>query len=542
MGREVAQNTLALFREQGLHAHCLTLTAKEKICFNEEVNCAPEKCPWSKGHFDRITGAVEAIYPALDWTRSRIEAIAREHQFCPFDLSLELATYADVVICDYNYVYDPRVFLRHLFADDTRRDVFLVDEAHNLVDRAREMYSAQLEKREVLAARRLVKPLSKGLGSILTKVNQLFLDRLNGLDEKGFAVSSLPTTLLDHLESYCRAFESFREANRARDLKALEPLLEFYFRCYNFVSIGDLAQKEHVTWHERERRNLRTKIFCMDPSRLLREHHTWAHATIFFSATLSPADYFVDLLGGDEESHRITLPSPFPRDNLLLLLNDRVGTTWKKRAGSYDTVAQGIAAFVKERAGNYLVFFPSFAYLEEVARRVTALVPGIPLISQERAMSEEAREAFLERFAHAPGGLLAFAVMGGVFGEGIDLRGELCIGAVIVGVGLPGVSGQQNLIRDYFDEKTGLGFQYAYQYPGFIRVMQSLGRVIRSGTERGAVLLMDERFGWSQYRKLFPDHWSHYRVIRNVASMRSALAQFWDGHPEEIVVEYEEEY
>ncbi|MBU1536427.1 PD-(D/E)XK nuclease family protein [Myxococcota bacterium] len=533
LGRQVVEDTLDRMRATGMSLRSVSLTAKEKLCFNSEVTCEPEECPWAKGHFARINGAVEAIHGVEAWDRELIEMTARDHRVCPFDLSLELASLADVVVCDYNYVYDPRVFLRHLFGDETSRYLFLIDEAHNLVDRAREMYSASLDKQSVLAARKLLKTHDTTCYKLLGHVNSFLLQQMREVQacEGMFHVDEeLPRELLDHMESFCRAFEVFLEKHRKRKIPEMKALLEFYFLSHNFLQIGEIARREHVTWYEAQKANLTVRIFCIDPSRLLRERHQWAYASVLFSATLTPLDYFSQILGGLPRLGTLILQSPFPRENLLLLIHDRIGTSYKKRANSYEAIARSVLSLSGERKGNYLVFFPSYKYMSEVAARVRALDPKTKTIIQEPSMSERARESFLSQFGHDGDGILAFAVMGGIFGEGIDLRGERLIGAIIVGVGLPAVTGQQNLIREYFDRERGMGFQYAYQFPGFIRVMQSLGRVIRSPDERGVVLLIDERFGWSQYQRLFPGHWKHYRVTRGEATIRSAAALFWEDH------------
>jgi DNA excision repair protein ERCC-2 len=326
------------------------------------------------------------------------------------------------------------------------------------------------------------------------------------------------------LENALKEAETWLARNQPADFR--DSLLKLYFRLHAFQRTAQLYDERFVTITE-PGRFTRIRIFCLDPSFLLRQALARGKAAIFFSATLSPIDYYRSLLGGDPEDPRLQLPSPFPPEHLAVLVQDRIRTHFKARAETLADVVAAIRALVQGRPGNYLVYLPSYQYLTTVQEQFHALEPAIPILVQRPGMSEPEREAFLAAFAVEHGEtLVGFAVMGGVFGEGIDLVGDRLIGAVIVGVGLPQLCIERDLIRDYFQAQTGAGFDYAYTFPGMNRVLQATGRVIRSETDRGVVLLIDARFAEPRYRRLFPAWWQPARV-RSLSDIGQALRRFW---------------
>jgi Rad3-related DNA helicase len=590
VGRTVAQQALADLRRAGVRLRALTLTAKEKICVQEGQPCDPTTCPFARGYYDRRQPAMRAALAREEITRLVLEAIAREHQVCPFELSLDLSCWVDVVVCDYNYVFDPKVYLRRHFAEEGGDCAFLVDEAHNLVDRAREMFSADLETGEIQEVRRAVKEAAPRCAQALSKLSSamrklcgpaapppepadasdpaLELDlrpfpapgsdaRAGGRPaahdprgerdsprafmlspgggERAYRASDgvrvlrtgaagLEAGLTEPLESALKEAESWLARNEAADFR--ESLLELYFRLHVFQRTAELYDERYVTIIE-PGRSIRVRLFCLDPSFLLGEALGRGKAAVFFSATLTPIDYYRTLLGGSGEDRVLQLPSPFAPEHLAVLVQDRIRTHLKARAASLADVVQAIAAVVEGRRGNYMVYFPSYQYLRAVQEQFHALHPGVPMLVQRPGMSEAEREAFLAAFAAEHGKtLVGFAVMGGVFGEGIDLVGDRLIGAIIVGVGLPQLCVERDLIRDYFQEATGAGFDYAYTFPGMNRVLQATGRVIRSESDRGVVLLIDARFAEHRYRRLFPPGWEPVRV-RSLREIREELRKFW---------------
>jgi len=557
VGRAVAQKALADLRQAGLRLRSLTLTAKEKICVQEGQPCDPAACPLARGYYDRCKVAMRDALAREEITRPVLEAVAHEHQVCPFELSLDVSSWVDVVICDYNYVFDPKVYLRRHFAEEPGDYAFLVDEAHNLVDRARDMFSADLDTREIQEVRRALKQAVPRCAKALTRLGSALrklgrpvtpaweppevsdpaaeLSLFSAESAAGVppapvspvkvqALRDFPTDLLVPLEAALKETETWLAQNQPADFR--ESLLELYFRLRSFQRTAQLYDERFVTITE-PGRAIRVRLFCLDPSFLLRQALARGKAVIFFSATLAPIDYYRSLLGGNSEDPLLQLPSPFPPKHLAVLVQDRIRTQLKARARTLPDVVEAIRALVGSRPGNYLVYLPSYQYLTAVQEQFHTLEPAIPILVQRPGLSEAEREEFLAAFAveHAQT-LVGFAVMGGVFGEGIDLVGDRLIGAIIVGVGLPQLCMERDLIRDYFQEQTGAGFDYAYTFPGMNRVLQATGRVIRSETDRGVVLLIDARFSEPRYRRLFPSWWLTARVS-NSSQITSAVLPFW---------------
>lgn len=582
VGRAVAQKALADLRQVGLRLRSLTLTAKEKICVQEGQPCDPAACPFARGYYDRCKPAMRDALAREEITRPILETVARKHQVCPFELSLDVSSWVDVVICDYNYVFDPKVYLRRHFAEEPGDYAFLVDEAHNLVDRARDMFSADLDTREIQDVRRALKdtlprcaralsrlsstmrklaPVAQTSKSAVSQVSkpatpqisqqpadlevgdtagleacatgelELFQSgkRAGGPPAPAFAAApfttrDFPADLLPPLEGALKEAETWLARNQPADFR--ESLLELYFRLRSFQRTAQLYDERFVTITE-PGRSARVRLFCLDPSFLLRQALARGKAAVFFSATLTPIDYYRSLLGGNSEDPLLQLPSPFPPKHLAVLVQDRIRTQLKARVRTLPDVVEAIRALVGSRPGNYLVYLPSYQYLTAVQEQFHTLEPAIPILVQRPGLSEAEREEFLAAFAveHAQT-LVGFAVMGGVFGEGIDLVGDRLIGAIIVGVGLPQLCMERDLIRDYFQEQTGAGFDYAYTFPGMNRVLQATGRVIRSETDRGVVLLIDARFSEPRYRRLFPSWWLTARVS-NSSQITSAVLPFW---------------
>jgi DNA excision repair protein ERCC-2 len=566
VGRAVAQKALTDLRRAGLRLRALTLTAKDKICVQAGQPCDPATCPLARGYYDRCKPAMRDALAREEITRQVLETAAREHQVCPFELSLDVSSWVDAVICDYNYLFDPRAYLRRHFAENGGNYGFLVDEAHNLVDRAREMFSADLNSRELQEVRRAIrvplprcaKALSR-LSSAMRKLSGLAAPsteppattdpsvELNLFPKSGAGVSpaqvtvspampsrasgcrtnqEFPSDLMPLLEDALKEAETWLARNHPADFR--DSLLELYFRLHSFRRTAELYDERYVTIIE-PGTSVRMRLFCLDPSFLLRQALARGKAAVFFSATLTPIDYYRALLGGTPEDPLLQLPSPFPPENLAVLVQPRIRTHLKARAETLADVVEAIGALVQGRPGNYLVYLPSYQYLTAVQEQFHALEPTVPILVQRPAMSEPDRDAFLAAFAVEHGEtLVGFAVMGGIFGEGIDLVGDRLIGAVIVGVGLPQLCVERDLIRDYFQASTGAGFDYAYTFPGMNRVLQATGRVIRSETDRGVILLIDARFIEPRYRRLFPRWWQSVSV-RSVNEIRAALRQFWQA-------------
>ncbi len=580
VGRTVAEKAFNDLRQSGARLRTLTLTAKDKICVQAGQPCDPVSCPLAKGYYNRHKAAMRAALEHDEITRPVVEAVSQRCQVCPFELALDLSTWVDAVICDYNYVFDPKVYLRRHFGDEPGDYAFLVDEAHNLVDRAREMFSAELGLAEIRETRRAIQHAvprcARALGRLGSAIRRLCqapggagaepaappgrgptgaategsevedlelwqprtpepLQALPIPAGDGLAWRDLPAELLPPLETALKEAEAWLAQNRPAGFR--QALLEMFFRLHSFQRTAALFDERFVTLCQSAstpaprrvaaKGDAVVRLFCLDPSRLLRQALARGKAAIFFSATLTPPEYYRDLLGGQAGDAMLQAASPFPSENLAVLLHDRIRTRYDSRAQTLPEVAEAIGALTEGRRGNYLVYFPSYQYLAAVQEQFQLRYPGVRLLAQRPGMSDAEREAFLAAFAadHAET-LVGFAVMGGIFGEGIDLVGERLIGAVIVGVGLPQLCLERDLIRGRFQETTGSGFDYAYTYPGMNRVLQATGRVIRSETDRGVVLLIDTRFAEPRYRRLFPAGWRPARV-RDAAQIGQAASRFW---------------
>ena len=529
-GRLVAEKALEDMRQADLYLKSVTLTAKEKICFCPPVNCDPEICVFARDYFSKVKKALEEIGQYQAFTRPVIEEIARRYEICPFEFSLDLALWMDCIICDYNYTFDPRVYLHRFFDFTSEPYIFLVDEAHNLPDRAREMYSAELDKKTVLHLQRTLKPHLPGLAKKLNAVNKLLLEKLTACKAQGkpsLVEYELPVKLLEALREFRQKAEDWLVLNQAAEFR--QELLEFYFLCSNYLRTAEYFDTFYVSYFERQGQgDLKAKLFCLDPAPMLAGPLARSQSTIFFSATLLPMDYFMKLLTGEVIYQKKIFQSPFPTENVSLLIHNGIGTKYTQRADSYAAIASTIETVCSAHVGNYLVYFPSYAYLAAVLELLKERLPQEQLLVQDRGMTDAARQDFLDQFsASNQGTLVGLAVMGGVFGEGIDLVGERLIGAVVVGVGVPQIGLERDLIKAYFDHQNASGFAYAYQYPGFNRVLQATGRVIRTETDRGIIVLVDERFTHTRYRHLFPTHWRGYQVVKNTIEIEEKLARFW---------------
>lgn len=526
--RQVAQEALERMRRGGLQLKTLILTAKEKICFCEKPSCHPEICAYAKGHYDRVNEAIlEAIRESDDLSRKAVEEYARKHTVCPFELSLDLSLLADCVICDYNYVFDPRAYLRRFFADSKGDYVFLIDEAHNLVDRSREMFSSELWKTHFYQAKKEYKGRSKALDKILNSINKAMVALRKQCAEEGYFVTAArQEEFLKLISKYTSVCEAVLKEHQ--DLGEDSNFLQLYFEALHFMTIADFYDEGYVTFVEAQGSEVILKLFCLDPSYLLGEALQRGGSAVLFSATLSPLEYFREMLGGGKEDRILALDSPFNKQNLSVITAESVSTKYQNRELSRQEVVELIGTFISSRKGNYIVYFPSYKYMNDVFPEFTAAYPDVAAVVQEASISEEGREDFLACFQENPEQTyVAFCVLGGIFSEGIDLKGDRLIGTVIVGVGLPQLSVQQNIIKDYFNNKNARGYEYAYMYPGMNKVLQAAGRVIRSEGDTGAILLIDERYSRRSYISLFPKHWLPYRRIKDAQELRKALDSFW---------------
>ncbi|WP_242866832.1 ATP-dependent DNA helicase [Abyssisolibacter fermentans] len=506
--RQAAEEAFGVLRKKDLRFKTITLTAKEKICFLDECKCNPDDCKFAKGHFDRINEALlDIIRNEDDLSRTVIEQYANKHKVCPFEFALDLAIWADCVICDYNYVFDPIVYLKRFFETDESNYTFLIDEAHNLVDRAREMYSAQLNKQDFLDLKRKIKDSEPKIIKHLNKVNSFMLTMKKQCGDNNYHIqSSEPDELYYILMKLSRELEEWLSENQKADY--YNELLELYFDVYSFLKISEFYDEKYITYVEKDKKDVKLKLFCQDPSLMLSMCINRGKSSVFFSATLTPLEYFRDILGGNEQDYTMYLESPYDPDNLQLYIAHQISTRYKDRDKTKDLIVSNIEKIVNNKK-NYLIFFSSFKYMNNIADIFIERNPEVNVIVQSNNMSEIEREDFLKQFNENNTETLAgFCVLGGLFSEGIDLKGDRLSGAIVVGVGLPQICLERNIIRDYFNEKNSKGFEYAYMYPGMNKVLQAVGRVIRTEDDKGTVLLIGERFAYNSYKKMFPKHWN----------------------------------
>ena len=528
--RTVAEQAFSLLKEKGLLYKTITLTAKEKICFCEEAECNPDACPYAKGHFDRVNDAVfDLITHSGDWSREVLEEQAKKHMVCPFEMSLDVSNWADAVICDYNYAFDPQAHLKRFFSESGKGEyLFLIDEAHNLVERGREMYSASLYKEDLLEVRKLVKAEDPKLAKGLSECNQQFLELKRECEHYQIlkSVSHIALKLMNVLSK----LEDYLE--ECKDAEKKKRVLDFYFAVRSFLNIHDIMDENYVIFSEMmEDGRFQIKLFCVNPAVNLQNYLEQGNSTIFFSATLLPVHYYKKLLSVEKDDYAVYAHSSFPQENKFLFIGTDVSTRYTRRGEStYQRFARYIAVMAEQKKGNYMAFFPSYRFLEEVHTCFLECVDHeVDSICQVSYMDEEQREEFLEEFEQErEKSLVAFCVMGGIFSEGIDLTEDKLIGAVIAGTGLPQVCTEREILKQYFNAADMDGFDYAYLYPGMNKVLQSAGRVIRTESDRGVILLLDDRFREMRYREVFPREWQQYQ-LGSVKNLEQEIRTFWES-------------
>lgn len=527
--RTVAEEAFRILRSRGLVFTAVTITAKEKLCPMEKAECNPEACPYAKGHFDRVNEAVfDILHLEQEMDRETVLRYAEKYRVCPFEFCLDISSWTDGIICDYNYVFDPNVRLKRYFADGASGDyLFLVDEAHNLVSRAREIYSASVYKEDFLEVKRIIKGKSPRLERQLDRCNKLLLSMKREcgdwqLLEDVTGLTAGIMTAFSYMETFMEEFPEFPER---------ETVLDFYFCLRDFLNVYEELDGHYRIYEEnREDGSFLVRLFCVDPSRLLSRCMDQGASTILFSATLLPVRYYKTLLSGNQEDYAVYVNSPFPEENRLLMVAEDVSSRYTRRSPSeYRKVADYIRIVTQSRPGNYMVFFPSYQYMDEIEEILEEEPLKADLLVQGQGMGEAEKTEFLEEFekerSHS---LAAFCVMGGVFSEGIDLKEERLIGVIVVGTGLPMVCVEQEVLKGYFDETEEKGFDFSYQYPGMNKVLQAAGRVIRTPEDRGVILLLDDRFLRRDHLELFPREWEHFQVV-NRGNAARCLEDFWNG-------------
>lgn len=524
-GVEAAFNATKLLVEKGLRVVAIQITAKEKICACPGRGCNPDECPFAKNYYGKVRNAIiEAVTHELLLSKDVITEYAMQHQICPFEYELDLSLFSDIIICDFNYLFDPIVYMRRYFDEDNYRMVGLIDEAHNLVERGRDMYSASIDYYEFKRMKNSLKDYNhKELKTAIRRISKLFKAYQEEKEEGYNLLDDIDNKILNALSNFQKCCSDFMKKEHQ---KVTDELKDFYFSTIRFSKIADFFDENFKFFIYKDQKEISLNIYNLDPSSLIGESLKKLEAAVLFSGTLSPLDYYVQMLGGNEDSPVLKIPSPFPKENFKLMIAPNVSTTYKNRDNTILEVVDYIKTMVDQKVGNYFVFFPSYKYLNSVLAKFDE--SQYELHVQKSEMSESEKIRFLDNFQANPKTThIAFAVLGGIFSEGIDLLHDRLIGAIIVGVGLPQISYERDLIRNYFNENEENGFEYAYVKPGMNRVMQAVGRVIRSEEDVGAVLLIDERYMHRQYQDLFKAEWNNYRVVLTIDDLKDELVSFY---------------
>ncbi|PKK93895.1 MAG: ATP-dependent DNA helicase [Tenericutes bacterium HGW-Tenericutes-6] len=525
-GKKVAIDTMDILHEAGLKSKTLELTSRDTICFQEKRECDPNKCPFAKGFFDRLKDAMMDIFEHETlMKRETVELYARKHMVCPFEFSLYVSYFVDVIICDYNYVFDPRAHLIRYFEDTTYKPLLLIDESHNLIQRSRDMYSSTLKTSDLITLRRQASKLKPSIRNAVKKVLDAFMnyeEKLGGLETLHF--KTMDDDFMDSLLYLLKKIE--KAIKETPNYPKKHEVMEGYLSILGFTRLYEYYNDAYVTIVESKDDDIYVTMQCLDASMYLYDiMKQKAYGTVLFSATLYPTPYYQTLLTkGQGETLKIR--SPFNPDHLKLVVMDHISTRYQDRLSSIPFVIDVIKSVIEAKKGNYIVFFPSYQYLNQIYDALPQALKEVVMI-QERDMSHITRNETLKSFENINQNTLAFFVMGGMFAEGIDYVGDMLHGVICVGVGLPQLSYMNQLLKDYYELKFNQGFDYAYTYPGMNKVIQAVGRVIRRDEDRGIAILIDDRFNTGTYKKLFPIEWKKPEVIRDKDKLSQALIKFW---------------
>lgn len=528
MGKKVALKTVELLMDKGLISKTIEITAKDQICFQAVRDCDPEKCPYSKGYYNRIYKAVQDLYENEDLlSKEVISKYALKHNVCPFEFSLDASYYADIIICDYNYAFCPLTHLIRYFDDETKyAPILLVDEAHNLVSRSRDMYSGYITKIKILTLAKFAKENNWNIAAELKEVLKIINQYEEKLNQVNYQVIDFDDYFVIAINKLYNKIESYLEDNKAINNK--NDIIKIILELYRFNKSADFFEEDFVYTIEKTDIDIIITINCLDASKyILKTLKERTVGSIFFSATLYPIDYYKNLLT-QNEGQFVQIPSPFDPYNLNLINVNDVSTRYKDRPNSIDKIIDVINILGSSKVGNYIVFFPSYKYLSMVNDELKNCNFTFDYIIQKRDFTIKEREEVINLFNNNDKTQIALFVMGGMFAEGIDYLGDMLSGVIIVGTGLPMYGGYNNVIKSHFDNKFNNGFDYAYTYPGFNKVIQAVGRVIRTETDRGIAILIDDRFVTNKYQRLYPNEWYHMKRISNIDTIREDINNFWN--------------
>jgi DNA excision repair protein ERCC-2 len=526
-GKKIALDSMDILHEANLETKTLEITSKDAICFLDKRECDPEKCPYAKGFFDRLTDATKDIFDSEKlMDRATVERYAKKHMVCPFEFSLYISYFVDVIICDYNYVFDPTTHLIRYFDDDTYKPLLLIDEAHNMIKRSNDMYSKSLFRSDFIKLRRDASKMKPSIRNIIKQILDYFDSYIEALKLNPFITSSfLDDQFLELIYKLMKKIENALKDNPKYHKKF--DVLETYFELLKFIRINEYYNDSYLTNIELIDEDIKITLNCLDAGNFVLDTiKNKTYGTVFFSATLYPLDYYKELLSRNL-GETLKIRSPFDSNRLKLIVMDNISTRYQDRQSSISYVIEAIETVILAKKGNYIVFFPSYQYLYQVLNELPDHLDA-NIIIQEKDMEQAFRNQIIEQFKnHSNQSNLALFVMGGMFSEGIDYVGDMLNGVIIVGVGLPMLNDQNNQLKDYYQQKFNKGFDYAYTYPGMNKVIQAVGRVIRRDLDYGIALLIDDRFNTSKYKKLFPIEWKHYEIIKDNDHLKKSLSSFW---------------
>ena len=527
-GKNAPLDAIKILQKKGLKLKAIDITAKKKACNNKSKNCNPDECPFAIGYFDRLKNATKEIFENYDiFDYETINHISDKHKICSFEFSLYLSYFCDLVIADYNYVFDPHAHLIRYFDDDTYKPKVLVDEAHNLIQRGKEMYSASISSSDI----RLLRSKMNNLSPSVRKNANLVIEKIESYREyltenTLYVETTLNIGLNQALNQLFLKIDEILEENKKTKINEKDSILEIYFKILDFINVTECFGETHRLIATISNDNVTISLECLDASKLLLDTiKTSIHGIVLFSATLYPIEYHANLITCGEGKY-LELPSPFDPNNLDIIINNSISTKYKNREGSIDSIIETIEILTSSHEGNYIVFFPSYQYLNIVKDKLNDV--DFELIVQDSQMNDKDRNEIIDKFKNTKNTKVGLFVMGGVFSEGIDYIGDALSGVIIVGVGLPLVCDSNNILKDYFEIKYQKGFDYAYKYPGFTKVIQAVGRVIRDKSDRGVAILIDDRFTHIGYQKLYPPHWQNIKVITNSYDLKKELKEFYD--------------
>ncbi|QMS84491.1 ATP-dependent DNA helicase [Candidatus Xianfuyuplasma coldseepsis] len=529
-GKAIVVDTVNLLKDNGLVAKTVVINNKEHMCLMDTVDCDPDICPYAKGYFDRVQEALNDIFVHKDVYESElIKSYGEYHKICPHEFSLSISNFSDIVICDYNYAFDPRTHLIRYFDEDYYNPILLVDEAHNMIDRSRSMYSSSITKSGLLALKKAAKKVKPSVQSTITKIIKYideFATNIELIKQPFYHQEELDEQLLVLLERLVNKLDQILVENKKFPNR--DQVLDGYFMCTQFIRISDFYASSYRYILEAKDEDIVITLSCLDASKyILDTIERRAKGAIFFSATLEPVDYHVRLITKGE-GKSISIPSPFPQHHLGLFVDDSTSTRYRDRERSIDSIIDNIYAMLETKVGNYIVFFPSYRYLNRVLEQFDT--EAYDVVVQERNMNFKTRNKLLQSFDEVgETSTVGFFVMGGSFSEGIDYIGDKLHGVLIVGVAMPQFNPYNELLRNYFDELFETGFDYAYTFPGMNKVIQAVGRVIRTEEDQGIAILFDDRYSHRNYRTLFPKNWQHAITIRVNNYVQNYLEKFWQN-------------